>query len=468
MKICQLALPLLVSANDDSPTLLSLKLKVHSSLESGVDQLLDTVGSRNVTQMSALLQSLVEETISENASPYELDTEVQTALEMIKNALLGDIRGALKSAHCQDQVELHEAILCFEDCEKSRKAGRDSCGERCDGSAHKVCRDDLLDLYVTHVTECRKLDSYVLDFAKYDCPQFSKKCCVLPHTTWNCGGLCSTSISNLEVDASLGTWISAQITKFKSAYAEWERLHTKCTASYRAYIEKDAECDCKQAECETVNCEHDSCLYLNCEDTYNQCWGHCEGEYERTNEVKECLEKDRKIDWSATEKIECFVNVLLEKPSNETLLAACGTDDCYNKYREQMYHKCNDVCVEVDYEGQWGEHDRREHVDGDASGRQTHVKDQTTHQEADQDVTGEGTKSVRTRHRGAGENRCTSHLDLDYQVPPCCQPCDPRPSPPCEGQQPDYSGGMDKSSYMWLQYGQHGHFDTDPDRKSVV
>merc|ERR1719161_1920708 len=82
------------------------------------------------------------------------------------------------------------------------------------------------------------------------------------------------------------------------------------------------------------------------------------------------------------------------------------------------------------------EHARREHKDGDFSGKFTDVKDQSTHQEADQDVTDEGKHSVRTRHRGAGENRCTSHLDLDYQLPPCCHPCEPRPSAPCEQTKP--------------------------------
>jgi hypothetical protein len=580
-------------SQDDSPTLLSLKLKVHTTLESGVDHLLDVVGSRNVTQMSALIQNLVEETITDGSEGYELDGEVKAALTMIKQALLGDIRGALKEAHCSDQKELHEQILCFERCEIARTEGGESCGSRCEPKDHKDCRDNLLELYKTHIADCRALDDYVLEFTKAECPKFEKKCCLLGHTTWNCGGLCESKIAALEVDDSLGTWINTQITKFEGAFNQWTILHKKCTAAYTAYVKKDAECDCKQAECEARNCEYDSCHFLNCEDSYNKCWGRCEGEYTRTNEAKECLEKDRKIDWSATEKIECYVNVLLEKPDNQTLLDTCGSEDCYNKYREIMYNKCNDVCVEVDFEGEMAHHARREHKHGDYSGRftdtalapypgytgelsvtgtvgayldstneayiwydiaglgagcaagpaagvanscgihihegktcddasavgghyydkgsvsadpwspitflasdgkskgKTHagigagqdingraiivhdrdggrvacalikgkVKDQSTHQGADIDITDEGVNSVYTRHRGEGENRCTSHLDLDYQVPPCCQPCEERPSTPCEGG--DAYGGSDKSSYMWLHYEQFDHFSGD-------
>jgi hypothetical protein len=227
---------------------------------------------------------------------------------------------------------------------------------------------------------------------------------------------------------------------FERAHSEWSNLHAQCTRAYHEYVEFDAACDCKQAECETTNCEWDSCHFLNCEDTYNKCWGRCETEHTKTNEAKECLEKDRKIDWSATEKIECYVDVLLAKPSNETLIKHCGTDDCYNKFREDMYHKCNEMCVEVDY---------------DSNSRRHHSR-----REGDIDVTDEGANSVYTKHRAFdadAEKRCTAHLDLDYQLPPCCHPCEIRPSIPCENQ----GSSSDHLSYMWLHYGQFGHLSQD-------
>merc|ERR1719159_548653 len=114
MKISCL-LPVLAHAQgDDTSTLLSLK--VHTSLEVGVDHLLDAVGSRNVTQMSSLLQNLVEETISNDAAAYDLDGDVKAALKMIKEVLIGDIRAALTESHCFDQTALQESMHCFEKC----------------------------------------------------------------------------------------------------------------------------------------------------------------------------------------------------------------------------------------------------------------------------------------------------------------------------------------------------------------
>jgi hypothetical protein len=428
MKICNLAaLPVLAQSQDDTSTLLSLRAQV--SLETGVDHLLDAVGSRNVTQMSSLLQNLVEETISDG--PYQLDGDVKTALEVIKDQLLGDIRGALNEAHCYDQVELHNQILCFKGCEDEKATGAASCIEHCDGSSHKMCRDGLLVKYKEHIEACQALDNFVMEIQP-DCPVAKKKCCLLSHTTWNCGGLCAGQISKMDVDGYFGGWLQTQIVKFEGWYAEWTNLHLACKVAYHAYVEEDAKCDCKQAECETQNCQYEACHYLNCEDRYNKCWGSCEGEYKRTNEAKECLEKDRKIDWSATEKIECYVDVLLKQPAKDELLATCGKDNCINEYREIMYKHCNLICPEVDTDFEWGEHDRRV---------------------GDQDVTAEGVREVRTQHRSEDASaeavRCTSHLDLDYQVPPCCHPCEPRPEPPCT------------DSYIQRHYGQFGHFSKD-------
>jgi len=123
MKIC-LGLPLLAHAQDDTSTLLSLK--VHTALEAGVDHLLDAVGSRNVTQMSSLLQNLVEESISDGLGGDTIDSDVKAALTLIKSELLSDIRDSLKEGHCYSQVNLHKQManrclvhrLPFSHCQK--------------------------------------------------------------------------------------------------------------------------------------------------------------------------------------------------------------------------------------------------------------------------------------------------------------------------------------------------------------
>jgi len=430
------------------------------------------VGAGNVTQMSSLLQNLVEETISETA-PYALDGDVQAALKVIKEELLGDIRGALKEGHCYDQSELHAQILCYEGCDKRRDAGHKDCNNPgyCDGLQHKKCRTDLLGLYKVHITACRSLDNWVGEWQR-DCEPAVKKCCLLEHTTWNCGGLCGGTIASYDVDGYFGTWLNGQLQKYIQGHRRWIELYGECKHHYEMYVEQDAMCDCEQAACETTNCAWEQCHFNNCEEAYQTCWARCDAEKIGIEKEKECLEKDRKIDWSATEKIECYVNVLLEKPTEETLLKTCGTKDCYNVYREEMYKKCNGICVEVDFgegfhtgDGVYDAHTRNTGQAAVTTGKHTVVADQSTRQEADQDVTGEGKHSVMTTHRGKGDDkRCTWHLDLDYQLPPCCQPCDTRPSPPCEEGDVNAYGGSFMTGlvpYMWHHYGQHGFLSKD-------
>ena len=81
------------------------------------------VCSRNVTQMSSMLQILVEETISE--TPVNLDSDVKAALEVMKKELLGHIRGALMESHCYDQSELQHPIRF---CNKREGIEHRQCG----------------------------------------------------------------------------------------------------------------------------------------------------------------------------------------------------------------------------------------------------------------------------------------------------------------------------------------------------
>jgi len=284
----------------------------------------------------------------------------------------------------------------------------------------------------------------------------------------------------------MGHWLKKQIDMFNSTHMAWEGLYKECKDSYRTYVVKDAECDCMQAECEATNCEYDSCRWKVCDDDYQKCWGAAEEAMCRRVPVEQCLEKDRKIDWSATEKIECYVDVLMENPTKQELMDDCGSPDCINQHREKMYKKCDSICREVDFEvgadgsygggaipnfPKWGStsYDTCSST-GKFSGNdyqcidviadliaQMNVSKRRT---GDEDVSKEGIMGVSTKHRGEGEDRCTAHLDIDWQAPPCCTACEENPSPPCEGGG-DYSGGTgwDESKYMWIQYGRWGFMD---------
>jgi hypothetical protein len=440
MKIGRLFVPSLGWAlEEDTSTLLSLKIS--ASMETGVEQLLDMVGSRNVTQMSSLLQNLVAEQIEIGESagePYTLDADVSAALTVIKNELLEDIRASLKEAHKSDQIALHTQLECFDHCDDTRRKTSIECDARganalqyC--SEHYYCRLGVKEKYLAHIAECRELDSWVMNF---HCPiKIDEKC--VYDSPYICHE-CEATFTGMR--SQFGAWLGQQVAFFEMSYATWQTQYQKCHAAYQQFMEHDAECDLVQRKCEEHTCLHGSCEWFSCPVEYTQCRANCIAEYHATNKEKECLEKDRKIDWSATEKIECYVDILLAKPTPEDLQAKCGTPDCYNKWREIMYKECEKVCPEIDFEtGSYSEHDRREAMDGTY-----------TRHEADIDVTNEGTNlGVNTTHRGEGENRCTAHLDLDFQKIPCALPCPPPPPTPCTDE------------FVEWHYGRHGFLSED-------
>jgi hypothetical protein len=173
----------------------------------------------------------------------------------------------------------------------------------------------------------------------------------------------------------------------------------------------------------------------------------------------ECAEKDRKIDWSSTEKIECYIRILLNSPTNEELQAVCEDGkNCISKWRTSEYNKCSAVCPNVDYgdkDASYQQHARRDAVSGDYlhiddaanpgvdavdvvdGGIATvHPSNQADIQHADDSVSGDRTWGVNTTHRrkdGGDEARCTWHLDIDFQPIPCAIPCPP-PRPCCDAE----------------------------------
>jgi len=174
-----------------------------------------------------------------------------------------------------------------------------------------------------------------------------------------------------------------------------------------------------------------------CSVDFSQCNIQCRGQYDETVPNLQCQEKDRKIDWSATKKIECYLDVLLHDYTEKELLEECGEITCVNKAREAAYKRCSTICLNVDHDGQWSSptcsddggvtldgHSHREEHDQYHLGDGKYACDANGHE-------------VHTEHRGGKDRkeelRCTEHLDIDYQIPPC-RPCAPPSGQVCDAQ----------------------------------
>jgi hypothetical protein len=401
--------------------------------------------------MEGLIQGLADESVQEPG--WKFDKDIQAALEAIRSTFVGGIQKSLLEAHKADQNHFncftHNCFTkCFDDpedgydqhwedcvkqdgnCDKladahakireevfeSWKDMSNKCGELCCFEPPKVkCMEE--DCLCNDLSSCTKpvknVDSYGNAAGGHSCPKVSGKC----------GG-----------DAKFGGWLKRNINAFEDAFADWTTKHKACEKAYHNYLDVDYDGDITQRKFERCQCGRNGCELGSCIG-YSECVQACWVIYEDEVWAKECLEKDRKIDWSATKRIECYIDVMLHDYSKEELLSKCGSDgqNCLSKAREADYKHCGEICQKVDHNGEWPKvlfnlapeygvylppkqpvvsgHEKRSKHD------QYHLGDG----DYECDING---PQVMTRHRGAGvsrkgEERCTEHLDLDFQHPPC-------------------------------------------------
>lgn len=97
---------------------------------------------------------------------------------------------------------------------------------------------------------------------------------------------------------------------------------------------------------------HRQALWTSCSVNQMACCHRCSIEFNAEANRVECAEKDRKSNWSATKKIECYIDALMASPTDAELEAQCTADGkaCINQWREAKYKTCEEVCVDIDSE----------------------------------------------------------------------------------------------------------------------
>lgn len=306
---------------------------------------------------------------------------------------------------------------------------------------HAVCREQTLIRYKHYAEECGKLHCFEVD--PITCPEPNCKCGDLS----NCHrksigeyGTCESMAAATDCNnVDYGSWLNQTIAHYQGTYNKWETLRSNCAAAYKSFLSIDTFCDATQEKFEKCLCDRNFCEDQACGVTYENCEAGCWADYADLVKSKECLENDRKIDWSATKKIECYIDVLLHNYTKEELVEKCGSDTCINKAREEAYKACEQVCPNIDYDGFWPEVDA-----GTLASPEVRIFGHTKRSEESEFMLGDGSfecdvngPNVFTKHRGGArreeEARCTEHLDLDYQTPQCMA-CKEPPPPVCDAE----------------------------------
>lgn len=342
----------------------------------------ELVVTRNVTNMVGLMQELAQEHVHGDSLTEELRVLIRSIL-----TLTHDIKTALRAEHSNDTAILDSLPTCFDDARQTLERAKEAATVRKEAATARFdtytsCRKKVLDLYESKITSCEAYDTHIAGLA-------------VPHVTteqecvWGDGD--DVVLKSMK---ELRTW-AMDNTKLL------EDLHKKCAKAMHDYAAADKECDEEHVEFEADICSIRQDEWNACNDNYQTSCSACSVNFDKVVNEMECRETDRKIDWSAAEKIKCYVQVLLKSPSDYNISENCVEGKtCLSDVRIEEYKKCEKLCENVDYES-----DDYAMIDGV----------NTTHRHEIEEM----------------EKRCTREMDLHFPAKKPCAPCPDLEPYPC-------------------------------------
>lgn len=369
----------------DEGSLLSVSRAAVALEQQSASELLSSLSfhASNVTQMALLVDDVAQSMFRGDA----IDADLKEALEKIREEVLGKIETSLMTEHGLDQQLADGLNKCYDKCKEDFaeelvevEAAKGKMQRSLTGL--RTCRSKTLESYANMITTCHDLDVWI---AGLQWPEGCEEECV-----WN------------EASIMAGCFKKG-ITWYEDAYTQWEEKHKACVAAVEVYHQEDEQCDSQQMYFEVDTCTLRQEEWTSCQDHLMTCCGRCSAEFDETVSQIECREKDRKVDYSSVQKIECYLEILNMSLPDEELKEYCDADgqNCKTNARIVKYKECETRCENVDYDG-----------------TEYFVVD--------------GVNGTHRLLNEAEERRCTRSLDIDFPRKVACPQCPPIPEYPCQ------------------------------------
>jgi hypothetical protein len=258
---------------------------------------------------SNLLERLARHSVAANQS---IDGDTQTALESLRQMIVGTEQESIKQAHLDDQNFLDSQFSTIEQCGTTLATNQAEdavaqAGIDAKRTMHADCRNELGLLLTDRDTKCTAL-------ANFENGLIVPPCAKPGHDT-------------------MGSWLQINSAWYTTNFATWTELNDACEAARSAYTTKDQACDTNQVSFESEFCGFRVQVHSTCT-TYEQCYDAAVDTYETEQTAIVVREKTRKIDYTATEKITCYIDVLLSDDENDA--------------RAAKLQECQDKCVADD------------------------------------------------------------------------------------------------------------------------
>jgi len=253
----------------------------------------------NPAEMSLLVADYAASAVKDGV---RLDDATKAALTAMKQSLESESQVYMTNAHTTDQDLLTAQAAAVNGCDSTYTQSGSEDAEllatvTSRGAAHTTCRGEQDGLLVDRTTKCDALTTFIAGVSA--CPSVPGR---------DGMGAFFSSVG--------GIWAQQQT---------WQTRENECKAAEDDFTAKDGECDTTQEEYETNFCTLRVQMHETCA-AYTTCYTQAIGALGETTSSVEQNEGARKIEWTAIEKIKCYIDVLISDSENEdrqTALGAC-------------------------------------------------------------------------------------------------------------------------------------------------
>jgi len=279
----------------------TLLLQTHATRKTTVPEgdLLKIMNVSNPGEMSLLVANYAATAVKDGV---HLDDSTKDALGAMKTSLTDESQKYITDAHEGDQSLLNTQATGLHGCDStySSSTAEDVISTTAvtgKGQTHKTCRDDLKVKDTEQTTACQLLTDFI-------------------DSVSGCPGVPGRD--------GMGGFF-ASVSGIAASKTTWELRETACKDAEDDRVAKDDICDTVQEEYETGFCTLRLQLHETCA-AYTTCFTTGIVVFGETVSSVENNEGSRKIEWTAIEKIKCYIDVLMSDDDNDarqTALEAC-------------------------------------------------------------------------------------------------------------------------------------------------
>lgn len=279
------------SPDSDDATLFQSKAGV--KVKNMLPELTDA-DKKDAIKVEALVEQLAAEVVTGETT---IDDTTKEALKDMKKTFDDTSKTTILATHSEDQSLLRTHADSVARCGTQFRADGEEdaalgAGVDSKEETHSSCRDQLRTKLEMKTIHCNNLD----DFHK----SLIAPTCAVPASV--------TELRHYLND--LETWSGTNLRQF-------DELDQLCTDATKAYEIQLDSCNDEQVQFETGFCQYVLAKHETCY-TNSQCYDAAKSEFKQTKESALSNAESRKLEWTAIEKIQCYIDVLLDDGAGQS------------------------------------------------------------------------------------------------------------------------------------------------------